>query len=446
MQAYPRITIITPSYNQGKYIRATVESILSQKYPNLEYIVMDGGSSDDTLSILQEYPQIKVVSEHDRGQWDAINKGFNLATGEIWGYVNSDDTLLPGSLEWVAQEIDPALGHYIVLGRCQFTDQDGNYLEYEHPSGFINQIRILEIWKGHTIPQPAVFWTPEVWHTCGGMNGNLKSAWLDYDLFCRFSQRYNFHFIDQLFATYRIHIESKTSAKTEEERLEESIQISRQYWGPAWSPKHIHLSFSLAWHRLDLPARARKFHKRAQTARSSGRKLIALIFDIAAVILAPQAAFFTALYPDLKRRARGPFHKFLNRLVAPHPSLPQTKAHLNRPSVWNDGWAGPRLVVNILAEGGETILQVEGWFDLTFINLPLTLTAVIDGKQLGNQTIAKNGKNTLSYSIQFPISNGIHQVELMSAAWFISDSYMHNRDYRPLSWKPELQNGIRLKV
>ena len=92
MAKQPRISIVTPSFNQGRYIASTIESVLAQEYPNVEHIVVDGSSTDGTVEILKQYPHLKTFSEPDRGQGEAINKGFRLATGEIWGFLNSDDT------------------------------------------------------------------------------------------------------------------------------------------------------------------------------------------------------------------------------------------------------------------------------------------------------------------------------------------------------------------
>ena len=208
MQSFPRISIITPSFNQGKFIAATIESVLAQNYPNLEHIIVDGGSTDKTLEMLGNYPHLKVISEPDRGQADAINKGFRHATGEIWAFLNSDDTYLPGTLHRVAQEIDPHKGCHIIMGRCKFISAEGSEIGIEHPSAFENHERVLKIWRGYSLPQPAIFWTPEVWNTCGGMDEQLHFA-LDYDLFCRFSQKYHFRTIDQVLATYRLHDESR---------------------------------------------------------------------------------------------------------------------------------------------------------------------------------------------------------------------------------------------
>src|SRR5579864_7213135 len=95
----PLVTIVTPSYNQGRFIRATIESVLSQDYPSIEYIIMDGGSTDETAAVVGEYKgRLTFISEHDRGQSHAINKGFRMARGEIVSWLNSDDIILPGAV------------------------------------------------------------------------------------------------------------------------------------------------------------------------------------------------------------------------------------------------------------------------------------------------------------------------------------------------------------
>jgi glycosyltransferase involved in cell wall biosynthesis len=110
MESLPRITIVTPSFNQSGYIAETVESTLAQGYPDLEHIVMDGASTDGTLEILKRYPHLKVISEPDRGQAHAINKGFQLATGDIWGFLNSDDTLRRARYSVWRRKLTPGVG------------------------------------------------------------------------------------------------------------------------------------------------------------------------------------------------------------------------------------------------------------------------------------------------------------------------------------------------
>ena len=199
MEKWPRISLVTPSFNQGRFIGETIESVLRQNYPNFEHIVIDGASTDETLEILGRYPHLRVISEPDSGQAEAINKGFRMATGDIWGFLNSDDTLMPNALKSVAGEMMSGRGRDIVMGRCRFVDEKGHYMGIEHPSHFESHRRVLEVWKGHFIPQPAVFWRQKVWRKCGGMNETLNSQWIDYDLFCRFSKWYKFLHIVSIF-------------------------------------------------------------------------------------------------------------------------------------------------------------------------------------------------------------------------------------------------------
>ena len=171
----PRISIITSSYNQGEFIERTIESVLAQRYPDFEHIVVDGMSTDATPEILARYPHLHVIREPDNGQADAINKGFRRATGDILCFLNSDDTFMPGALARVAREIDPARARHVVLGRCRFIDENDRFLGVEHPSAFESHRRVLEIWKGYCIPHPAVFWTPEVWRRCGPLTPPAKN-------------------------------------------------------------------------------------------------------------------------------------------------------------------------------------------------------------------------------------------------------------------------------
>jgi len=226
----PRITVITPSFNQGRYIEATILSVLEQGYPDLEHIIVDGGSTDETLEILARYSHLMVISELDRGQADAVNKGLRLATGEIIGWLNSDDTYYPGALAEAAKAIDPARGICMVMGRCAFADEHGNPTGTEHPSAFVSHRRVVEIWKGYTIPNPAVFFHRKVYDECGPLDDSLYFV-LDYDLFCRYTSRFDITVVDRLWATYRLHQSAKTSEQSNGELLESAMHVSRRYWG-----------------------------------------------------------------------------------------------------------------------------------------------------------------------------------------------------------------------
>jgi len=232
----PRISIITPSFNQGRFIEATIRSVLEQGYPNLEHIIVDGGSSDGTLDILGRYPHLTVISEPDRGQAEAVNKGLRRASGEIIGWLNSDDTYCPGALADVAQSIEPDRNVCIAMGRCAYINEAGEFTGAEHPSSFVSHERVVEIWKGYKIPNPAVFFHRKVYEELGGLDESLYFA-LDYDLFCRYTRRYAITAVDRLWATYRLHQAAKTSEQGQGELLERSMEVSRRYWGERGSSK-----------------------------------------------------------------------------------------------------------------------------------------------------------------------------------------------------------------
>jgi FkbM family methyltransferase len=303
MERWPRISIVTPSFNQGQYIGETIESVIAQDYPDVEHIVIDGGSTDGTLEILARHPHLRVISEPDRGHADAINKGLRLATGEIVSFLNSDDTLAPGALRRVGREIDPSSARHVVMGRCRFIDEHGRYTGIEHPSDFRSHRRVLKVWKGHTIPQPAVFWTADVWRTCGPMDESVRSAWIDYDLFCRISRRYRFHVIDRVLANYRLHADSKTSRSTAAGRLQEAICLSRRHWGSPLRPGYWQLASSLAIHRLRTEP-ARRLLRRARDRWRERRRRDALFSAVGGILLAPEIAFHVAVYPALKAQAK----------------------------------------------------------------------------------------------------------------------------------------------
>jgi glycosyltransferase involved in cell wall biosynthesis len=206
--ALPRITIVTPSLNQGAYIGATIRSVLAQEYPNLQYILMDGGSTDATLEVLEMYRgQLRWISEKDNGQADAINQGFSRGDGEILGWVNSDDTLAPGALNTIGQFFadHPEIG--VVYGNADFIDATGKFIApCAHIEPF-NAFRLLHY--ADFIVQPAAFFRRSAFESVGRLDPSLHWA-MDYDLWLKLSKVTRFEYLPKTLANYRWLDNSKT--------------------------------------------------------------------------------------------------------------------------------------------------------------------------------------------------------------------------------------------
>jgi glycosyltransferase involved in cell wall biosynthesis len=205
----PSISLVTPSLNQGKFIRATIESVLSQGYPDLDYHVRDGGSTDETLAVLREFEsRVPFVSEKDRGQADAINRGMSHARGEVLGYLNSDDVLLPGALDAIGEAFasDPEL--MFAWGRAAYLDEAGNTVS----PYLVRPDAIERLADACFIAQPAAFFRRKVWEEIGPFDASLHHT-MDYDYWLRIAARYSrskMRFFDRELAGCRMHADAKT--------------------------------------------------------------------------------------------------------------------------------------------------------------------------------------------------------------------------------------------
>lgn len=211
----PLITIVTPSYNQGRFIRATVESVLGQDYPHFELLIFDACSTDETAQVLRSLegdPRMRWVSEPDQGQADAINKGLAQARGEIFIWLNSDDLFLPGALGRVArawQEHGPA----IYYGLARLIDADGADLgPCPNQSPSLDARKLLTM---RALPmQPATFVPTAAVRECGGLDTRYHFG-LDYDLWVRLAAVLPIRHVPHELALYRLHDSSKTVAQSE---------------------------------------------------------------------------------------------------------------------------------------------------------------------------------------------------------------------------------------
>ena len=188
-QEYPRISVVTPSFNQADFIEQTIRSVLLQEYPNLEYIIVDGGSTDGSVKIIKKYANWLTywVSEPDKGQAHAINKGWRKSTGNMIAWLNSDDLYYPNALHEVAQQYLQRLNASTIIGACQFVDQDLNFINYKKPPISLNFEQILK--SGEIPGQPSVFINRKLLDTIGYLREDLYYA-MDWEYWLRISRQY----------------------------------------------------------------------------------------------------------------------------------------------------------------------------------------------------------------------------------------------------------------
>ena len=292
----PLISIVVPSFNQAEYLGETLQSLVDQDYPRLQVVVQEGGSTDGSIAIAENFAArfpgvFELYVEKDAGQADAINRGFAKAKGDILAFLNYDDTYYPRILHRVAAEIDPARDRYVVMGRCLFTGEGSRYTGVEHPAEYRSHFEQLAIWKRgyNLIPQPSVFWHRQVWEDCGPLDVNEHHA-LDYDLFCRFSRRYAFHRVNELWSTYRMHDASKSSQRTEAEVLELSIQASRKHWGSWLEPLRWRCEISHWLYQRHAHEHARHHARRAEQALRERRPARMLLEFLQTFLYSPKMA------------------------------------------------------------------------------------------------------------------------------------------------------------
>jgi glycosyltransferase involved in cell wall biosynthesis len=211
-----KVSIVTPSYNQGQFIERTVESVLSQAGEfELEYLVVDGGSTDETLSILRRYEgRLRLVSERDRGQSDALNKGFRMVSGDVVAWLNSDDTYAPGALQDVVRALTES-GRRWCFGECLVVDEHDREIRrivsrYKNWSS--RRYSPRRLLAGNFIPQPATFFRRELLEEVGPLDESLHMA-MDYDLWLRFARVAEPAFVPRPLASFRWHGGSKTGAR-----------------------------------------------------------------------------------------------------------------------------------------------------------------------------------------------------------------------------------------
>ena len=246
----PRISVVTPSFNQARYLERTIRSVLDQGYPNLEYLVYDGASTDGSVEIIQRYADRLDYwqSQPDGGQSAAINAGWHRANGEILAWLNSDDYYLPGVLRFVGEHFRDHPEVLVLYGTCERVDQGGAYLGFV---GTAFRMRDL-LYSRQIIPQPTAFLRRKVIDSVGPLDPSLRYS-MDYDLFIRVAKVSTPSFVARRLAGATVHSEAKTTADRIPAKRETQMIRMRYSSGPGRVFIRLQPLFSRAFHILPGP-------------------------------------------------------------------------------------------------------------------------------------------------------------------------------------------------
>lgn len=320
----PLVTVVTPSLNQRQFIGQTIESVRSQDYPRIEHVVVDGGSTDGTVELLEAQSGIRWISEPDRGQADAINKGFRLATGEIFAWLNADDVYLPGAVSAAVAELQ-ATGAGLVYGGHSELDEHGRSV-HEYPARAFDRDVLLNV--KNFISQPAAFFTRAAFEAVGGLDSGYEYA-LDYDLWVRIARDLDVRPVGRILAGFRLHPESKTS-RHPEAFFPEVHRASRKAGGRYFSRMYVNqlpVRHPRLFRLVILGRRIRELWFRAH--RRLGRP-IRIRVDDSVLVLDPRdelaGLLFLAEYEPAER-------EFVRRALRPGDTFADVGAHVGLFSV-----------------------------------------------------------------------------------------------------------------
>jgi glycosyltransferase involved in cell wall biosynthesis len=256
---WPKISIVTPSFNQDRFLEETIRSVLLQGYPDLDYIVIDGRSTDNSVEIIRKYDSWISYwkSEPDRGQSHAINKGFKRTSGEIIAWLNSDDTYLPNAFTKVVYSKWHNPPIHVIYGSAIFIDEDSHPVWEYIAKPLVNGPMRMKFWEGWYVPQPTVFFEKKLISAFGGLDETFQYA-LDYEWFIRLSKNVPFCRAPHLLATYRRHSQSKTADGQTTKPLfyHECYRANRKH-APLNSP--MNWGLWLSWSIYVLKCRAYEF-------------------------------------------------------------------------------------------------------------------------------------------------------------------------------------------
>lgn len=393
---FPLVSIVTPSYNQGEFIKETIESVLNQDYPNIEYLVMDGGSNDNTVEILKSYGErIQWVSEKDAGQADAVNKGIRRAKGQIIGWLNSDDTYLDGAVTKIVDYLKAHPDTDMVYGEGYYTDKEGHITE-RYLTEKYNRGRLAE---QCIVCQPTVFFTKEIVEKIGMLDIEHQLS-MDYELWMRMAKHGKVAYIPDYIATSRMYEENKTLSRRKEV-YEETCKAVKKHYGYvpiSWIDGYADYiaegtrGWKFHWNDLILFIR---FNFSNPGYCWSGLKMM-LRSRYGGILRLHSASQFTEKYPD--------------------------------------NWLSETYIQNIKFDGKKNILKISGIHNWP-LKEKLKITVMLDNKKIYKFSVESLG--TFTRTMQIPTRDrhaGEREVKLVMNKTFCPARIVKSADQRELSF------------
>jgi glycosyltransferase involved in cell wall biosynthesis len=396
----PLVTVITPSYNQGPFIRETIESVLAQDYQNLEYIVCDGGSTDQTVEVLNSYgDRIRWVSEADGGQADAVNKGLAMARGELIGWLNSDDTYYPGAVRRAVEFFRWHPDTVLVYGEAHYTDQAGN-VTGRYPTEGWDRNRLGETCF---ICQPTAFMRKAAVQAIGGLDDRLHFC-MDYDLWIRLGSVGPVGYIEEFMGTSRLYPENKTLGQRRKV-FQEILSTVKKYYG------YVPLTWVqgqtdyLLGGTLERPA-----------------KQWTLRFLLLGLFIMLRYNWNRPRY--LARMIRVALSALWRLYRSP------ASGHTGQ---WPDRWVSRRAQLEVSVPDGATALVVQGRH-LSPEPAPLKIRVRMNGKRIGRFSVTKQQPFVTTIAFSRAIPAGTATLEFIADRAFVPARFGASTDTRELAW------------